>query len=182
MDRQPTTRASSAAVAAAQKRTSGDTYGPSTPKRARNVAIHDQDDDDDDVQLIPGGGKGSTLPDYPATDGLDAVASSSKQTVKPKSGMQPGSTSLKELQCPVCLDPPSPFVTTRCGHTFCGKCLHDCMAQQTDFPGLDGQCPVCRTMLRNGWQTGYQPVDRDRDIGSWGSLRGVTLRYRALDA
>lgn len=32
--------------------------------------------------------------------------------------------SASHLSCPICLGPPTPLVTTICGHTFCGPCLH----------------------------------------------------------
>jgi len=47
----------------------------------------------------------------------------------------------KEFECPICKDAlEDPYITSKCQHTFCGKCLLTAL-------GNNSSCPICRAPL-----------------------------------
>eukprot|EP01134_Creolimax_fragrantissima_P002908 CFRG2908T1 len=49
-------------------------------------------------------------------------------------------TANEVLQCPICLSPPSPAKTTRCGHVYCWACVLHYLDMSN---GVWSECPIC---------------------------------------
>ncbi|KAL6940306.1 hypothetical protein ACO0QE_004204 [Hanseniaspora vineae] len=54
--------------------------------------------------------------------------------------------SITQYQCPICLEPPSPAMITKCGHVFCTDCLFN-MLNSSRTHRLAGTCALCRTKI-----------------------------------
>lgn len=54
--------------------------------------------------------------------------------------------SITQYQCPICLEPPSPAMITKCGHVFCTDCLFN-MLNSSRTQRLAGTCALCRTKI-----------------------------------
>ncbi|KAH8914949.1 hypothetical protein BT69DRAFT_1289466 [Atractiella rhizophila] len=147
--------------------------------------VGQEEDDDDEIQFISSTGPtrgpstfdGGEEEDEEDEDEIQVIFPPPRSPSPPAAFKNPSERKgWEELTCPICLCPPKPLVTTSCGHTFCGPCLHAALLAQpkvqvnepstgrfnffsfgfggrtvTRFADEEGVCPVCRTELRGGW-------------------------------
>ncbi|CDS06526.1 hypothetical protein LRAMOSA09054 [Lichtheimia ramosa] len=69
---------------------------------------------------------------------------------------------MKELQCPICLQPITEATSTPCGHTFCRACIQRWLKYHT-------QCPCCVAKLHR--RVLYESDSIDRIVTEFGKLR-----------
>ncbi|CDH58156.1 predicted protein [Lichtheimia corymbifera JMRC:FSU:9682] len=69
---------------------------------------------------------------------------------------------MKELQCPICLQPITEATSTPCGHTFCRDCIQHWLKRNTP-------CPCCNFKLHR--RLLYEAESIDRIVAEFGKLR-----------
>jgi hypothetical protein len=116
----------------------------STPE-SRMLTINDTDTDNSSQPLYIDSGDEEThnvidldasdASDYDSNDddGLDLSAPPPDQHSK-----------LREVKCPICLEPPDRLCVTECGHLYCGDCVFKALSSGVRASDSVGECSICR--------------------------------------